>query len=40
VHNKPYSSSQKLHILQGSLRGDARNILTDTVFSQGGYDDT
>jgi len=40
VHNKPYSASQKLHILQSSLRGEARNVLTDTVFSQGGYDDT
>jgi len=40
VHNKPYSASQKLHILQSSLRGEARNVLTDTAFSQGGYDDT
>jgi len=40
VHNKPYSTSQKLHILQSSLRGEARNVLTDTAFSQGGYDDT
>jgi len=38
--NKPYSASQKLHIIQCSLRGEARNILTDTDFSQGGYDDT
>jgi len=40
VHNKPYSASQTLHILQSSLRGEARNVLTDTAFSQGGYDDT
>jgi len=40
VHNKPYLASQKLHILQSSLRGDARNVLTDTTFSQGGYGDT
>jgi len=40
VHNKPYSASQKLHILQSSLIGEARNVLTDTAFSQGGYDDT
>jgi len=31
---------QKLHILQSSLRGEARNVLTNTAFSQGGYDDT
>jgi len=30
VHNKPYSASQK----------GRRNVLTDTAFSQGGYDDT
>jgi len=35
VHNKPYSASQKLHILQSSLRGVARNVLTDAAFSQG-----
>jgi len=29
--------SQKL---QSSLRGEARNVLTDTDFSEGGYDDT
>jgi len=40
VHNKPYLASQKLHILQSSLLGEARNIFTDTAFSQGGYDDT
>jgi len=40
VHNKPYSVSQKLHVLQSSLHGEARNVLTDTAFSQGGYDDT
>jgi len=40
VHNKTYSASQKLHILQSSLRDEARNVLTDTAFSQGGYDDT
>jgi len=40
VHNKPYSTSQKLHILQSSLRGEARNVLTDSAFSHGGYDDT
>jgi len=39
-HNKPYSASQKLHILPSSLRGEARNVLTDTAFSQGGYDDS
>jgi len=40
VRNKPYSASQKLHILQSSLRGEARNVLTDTAFSHSGYDDT
>jgi len=40
VHNKPYSASQELHIQQSSLRGEARNVLTDTAFSQSGYDDT
>jgi len=40
VHNKPYSASQKPHILQSSLCGEARNVLTDPDFSQGGYDDT
>jgi len=37
---KWYSASQKLHILQSSLRDEARNVLTDTAFPQGGYDDT
>jgi len=37
LHNKPYSASQKLHILQSSLRREARNVLTDTAFSQGGW---
>jgi len=40
LHNKSHSTSQKLHILQSSLRNEARNVLTDTAFSQGGYDDT
>jgi len=40
VHNKPYSASQNLHVLQSSLRGKKRNVLTDTAFSQRGYDDT
>jgi len=40
VQNKPYSTSQKLNILQSSLRGEARNVLTDTAFSQGGYENT
>jgi len=35
VHKKPYLASQKLHVLQSSLRGEARNVLTDTVFSHG-----
>jgi len=30
VHNKTYSVSQKLHILQGWLHVNARNTLTDT----------
>jgi len=34
------ASSIYLHILQSSLRGEARNVLTGTAFSQGGYDDT
>jgi len=34
VHNKTYSASQKQHILQSSLRGESRNVLTDTAFSQ------
>jgi len=38
-HNKTYSACQKLHIPQSSLRGEARNVLTDTAFSQDGYDD-
>jgi len=29
VHNRPYSASQKLHILQSSLRGEASNVLTE-----------
>jgi len=36
VHNKPYSACRKLHILQSSLRGEARNVLTDTAFSLNG----
>jgi len=40
VHNKPYSASQKLHFLQSSLLGEARSVLTDTAFSQGGFDNT
>jgi len=40
VQNKPYSTSQKLNILQSSLRGEVRNVLTDTAFSQGGYENT
>jgi len=31
-HNKPYSACQKL---QSSVRGVARNVLTDAAFSQG-----
>jgi len=31
VRNKPYSASQKLNILQSSLRGEVRNVLTDTA---------
>jgi len=38
--SKGLPGQQKLHILQSSLRGEARNVLTDTAFSQGGYDDT
>jgi len=40
VHNKSYSASQKLNIFPDSLRVEARNVLTDTAFSKGGYDDT
>jgi len=40
VHNKPHSAGQKLSILQSSLHGEARNVLTDTAFSEGGYNDT